>query len=431
MTDNTNTEPFMLGVFPPPLEDFVPERFETQVALLAGTLSTLVITEFLFPGESGLQLTAAATAIAGGWLYNRWNTRHHRGNVLFDKPYNFLPVAKQAAPDHANWQVTELLRQRTGIQELIVTEGRSEQYRILKIPNFDPKRIEAQLPAVSMKLGIDEQNLKWMQNFEPGVSAILAPLPPNEWQDVLFDDSVLVPGKLIASVGKGVNGEPIAWDHEIEPHGKVAGGTNSGKTVFIRNHMRSMRLSGLNPEIYILDPKEDLEDEPCDHFTSDLNTGADWLESICARGDARKARYKQAGCNNYFEYQRKVDSKERPIFVYMDEGADWLSKDLTEELEEGQHPRHKRIMESLKYIARKLRAAGVFLIFIIQHPKADLMDTHFRSQLGASVVFSVVDRKASEVALDQGGAETLPKFGAFYFKTSLSNAPILGRAAKQ
>lgn len=409
----------------------IPEAsaFKPKQNLATGTGFTLAAAaahySLLQGAGFGFSLVSAISTGAAFWLYNRHVTRDERDGYLLDKPYTSGDAMD--LDGKINFQLTELV-QGKGL-DTIVTETRSHQYRILIIPNDSPKKVRELMPAISMKLGVDQQNLRFVQNYQVGKSAILSPLEKADWKAVDFDENQLTAGKLIGYVGQAINGDHVTYDREVEPHVLIAGGTNSGKTEATRADIKSMQLSGLNPKIHIIDPKEDMADVESDFYTCEVDEAVILLESLFKKAEMRKAKYSEAGCKNFFEYQRKVDPTERPWFVYIDEAADLLTKDLTEELEKGEHAMNKRAFTVLYQISRKSRAAGLFLTIIIQHPKAETLPTEIRNNLGARIVLSVVDAPASRVALDQNGAETLPKFGAFLFKTSLSNAPILGRGS--
>ena len=411
----------------PDLSAFIPENALTIAGTPITTLATLYINDQLMDGNPNTAVLGVAGVLGALWLYGRLSSRELREGWILDKPWTSgIETTKPSSNTH--WEITQHFKV-AGIKS-IVTETRSAQYRILKIPNRTPKRIKDELPTLSMMLGIDEKELKFIQNYQKGISAVLAPFAnPNDWEAVDLNEDSLTKGKLIGYVGLSINGQHITYDRNIEPHLLIAGDTNSGKTEAIRADIQSMRLSGLNPKIYIIDPKEDMENEKSDFYTSDIKTAVSKLEQLSKIADKRKSKYSQAGCKNYFEYQRKVDANERPLMVYIDETADLLVKDLLEEKEEGEAALHERAFYILYYISRKNRAGGLFLTFGIQHPKATTLPTEIRNNLGAKLVLSMADETASKVALGKTGAETLPKFGAFMFKTSLTNAPIIGRGA--
>jgi hypothetical protein len=406
----------------PSINTFIPQTPLTQLGVVATTAASMHYA-YSFTNDGTIAGLATTASLFGVWLYGRYTSLGLRDGYLLEKP---IPKKIQSETN-ANWEMTNLFK-ANGF-DTVVYERHSEQYKVLLIKNDEPYKVEKMLSKVSMKLGIDQKELKFIQTYKKATSAILIPLVKDQWKPVKFDQSQLEQGKLIGYIGKSVSGDHIKYDRRVEPHLLIAGDTNSGKTEAMRVDIESMKQSGLNPQIIIIDPKEDMTDINCDFYTSDNELGVQKLESIAALAEVRKAKYSKASCKNYFEYQARIDPSETPIMIYIDEIADLLAPDLLEELEKGDHPIHKRAFAILFKISRKYRAAGIFLTLGIQHPKAEVLKTEIRNNLGARLVLSMADRKASEVAIDQGGAETLPKFGAFMFKTSLTNAPIVGRGA--
>lgn len=179
-------------------------------------------------------------------------------------------------------------------------------------------------------------------------SALLMKLPPNQWTNVIFDETALIKGKLISYIGKAIIGKPVTYDLEIHPHGMVTGDSNSGKTEAIRNHIHSMQLSGLNPQINIIDPKNDLFDVKCDFITTNIARAIARLEVLVSLGWARQAKYTKHGCKNYFDYQRKVDPNEQPIIICFDEITDALTKDPAEVLEKDEIPKERLTLWLIK-----------------------------------------------------------------------------------
>ena len=101
-------------------------------------------------------------------------------------------------------------------------------------------------------------------------------------------------------------------------------------------------------------------------------------------------------------------------------------EDLVEELEEGEHKRHKRALHALQLSTQKQRASGLFMRLGMQHPEAKTLPTRIRNNITARIVCAVEDHHASGVA-GVKGAENLPMEGGVIFK--YQNRTILGRTA--
>ncbi len=411
-----------IGIFPK-LEEFLPTSVFSQVGVVGVVGVSFVAADHVFQGDSVFVTVSTLLVLIAFWITGRYASLPQREGYFLDQPYQ----PKKRNYSGVNWLVTDHLKE-SGI-DAMATETRSAQYRIFQVKNKDPGQLKKQMPAISMIMGVDQREMMFIQNFKPMTSAIIAPLPDSEWKKVRLHKDSLEEGRLMGYIGKSLNGEHITYDRKMEPHMLIAGDTNSGKTEAIITDINSMKLSGLNPEIYIIDPKEDMKGIKCEFYTSDVAEGVDLLERLSKEADVRKAKYTDAGCKNYFEYQERVDSSERPLMVYIDETADLLVKDLLEKVEKGESRLHERAFSILYYISRKQRAAGIFLTLGLQHPKAETLPTEIRNNLSVRLVLSMADATASKVALGQTGAEFLPKFGAGMFKTSLFNAPVIVRGA--
>jgi len=411
----------------PEFSAFIPENLLTMTGVLVATTATLYISDQLSHGNPNSAVVSTAAVLGSLWLYGRLSSRDLRDGWILDKPWQSSKKTTQKV-SNANWEITQHFQSK-GIQG-VVTETRSEQYRILKINNLNPKKVKEQLPALSMILGMDQGRLQFIQVYKKQTSAILIPKEQTDWDDVPFTTKPLIKGRLMGYVGISIKGHHTTYDRRNDPHLLIAGRTNSGKTIAMKVDMESMRQSGLNPIIYIIDPKNDLTTELCDFYTDDIETGINKLERLLVLAKERKDRYTASGCANYFEYQAQIDKTERPILIYMDEATDMFEKNEGERVEKDEAPLHKRGFNVVHILVRKWRAAGIFITIGLQNPKTENLRSQIRNELGVRIILALADKNASRVAIDQSGAETLPLFGGFMFTDSLNNtAPIIGRGA--
>ncbi|MEB4591991.1 FtsK/SpoIIIE domain-containing protein [Candidatus Thiothrix sp. Deng01] len=401
----------MIGKFNP--AHFAPETLTGAVSIgLAASLG-------LFANAPA----TAATALTGMGLYKLWKlhrTRWLRDGYLFDSPYvenDILPDMLGLAPG-INELVTERLRMATGNDELTAFESASAQYRLLTVSNNDPQQIAKVLPRIASVLGIAPEELGFIPTAGKDKSIILAPLPREDWQAVPFDESALQPRKLMGYIGQDVLGKPVTYDRKDSPHMLISGTTGAGKTEAIRADMHSMRLSGLKPEIHIIDAKATLRREQCASFTADMREGLEMLGDINQRARERMQEIVAAGCDNWFQYRKKrPEACPAPIFIYIDEYPQFRALAGKEAVE-----------AVVGEILRVHRSAGVFLTIGIQKPKATEFPTEMRDMLDVRLAMRVPDSKASEVAIDTGGAEGLPGEGAFMFRAG-GSAIVRGRGA--
>lgn len=416
-----------IGIIPT-ADAFLPTDTNTQIAVLAGTVSSLLLLDYV--ATPAVAVAGTAALLAAGWIHHRWETRATRHGYVLDEPYTFVDSDTVAKPEgNANWEVTAFLQARGVVAgDAIVTESRSDQYRIIKMPNFAPKSLEAQMPALGMMLGIKEEEMLFIPMFEAGMSAVLVHLPPEQWTAVPFDHQQLKPGELVGYLGRGIRGNPITYHVRHAMHILFAGKSGSGKTEAMCNDMESMRRSSTPVEVYIVDPKNtaQLKRQQATWYTQDIEAGIQKLGSLMAVCDARMNKYSQAGCDDFFEYREKVDANEPALFFYIDEVAEFLMEDLTEELDKGEYKRRVRAKHALQLSIQKQRASGLFMRLGMQHPEAKTLDTMIRNNITARVVCSVEDHHASGVA-GVSGAEKLPMQGGVIFK--YQNRTVLGRTA--
>jgi hypothetical protein len=306
---------------------------------------------------------------------------------------------------NVNDLVTERIRKATGNKDLTAIESRSAQYRLFKISTDNPQELAKALPRVASVLGIAPEELGFIPTAGRDLSIILAPLPRSEWQAVSFDESPLKAGELVGYIGLDVLGNAITYNRKYAPHMLISGTTGAGKTEAIRADMHAMRLSGLTPEIYIIDAKGTLRRESCNQFTADMETGLEILTEINQRARERMQEIVKADCDNWFEYKKQCPAIcPNPILVYIDEYPQLraLNKDAVE--------------LALGELLRVHRSAGVFVTLGIQKPKADQLPTEMRDMLDVRLALRVPDKTASMVAIDDTGAEGLAGEGAFLFR---------------
>jgi DNA segregation ATPase FtsK/SpoIIIE-like protein len=281
-----------------------------------------------------------------------------------------------------------------------------------------------------MLLGIKENMLIWDQNHSAGVSAIITPIQNEaDWLPVPFQTTALTAGKLHSYIGESITGEAVVLDRGIYPHMLVSGMTGAGKTEAFCADIASMRASGLNPEIIIIDPKNtaQLKRQNPDFYTCDIDLGISKLESLFALAQERMDRYSAAGCDNYLEYQANVNKSERLIAVYIDELAAFLRKWIVKGIEKSSElPRHVRAFNILTTFLEQVRSSGVLLTAGVQTSKATNVPTDIRDNFGAKLIFASADDNAGRTA-GESEAAALPMQGGFILKTGRKTT--LGRGA--
>lgn len=416
-------------IFPGEMVDrdaFIPVSRVSQIS----ALTLAAVTGYLgydFNFTIGQGIAAISAALLAGWAIQRHYSRSARGGFFLDKP---RVIRKPKATVNFNQPLTDHFQKLPGFENCMVTQKRAPQHDIYIIPNLNPKKVRDEMTKISMLLNVNDKEMHFNQNWSAGHSAIYVPTAKSQWTNVKFDASELDPDKLQIFFGRSVKGDALIVDLEDDPFGLAAGITGGGKTNLVRNSLKSLPLSNINTTICIMDPKEDaqLKRESCDWYSADISACVSKLETLYEEGEKRQAKYSAANCDNFFEYQRKVDPAEEGIFVLAAELADFFEQDLTEQLEKDEHPLHKRARSIINRFIRKRRSSGIFLLCDIQDPKKDVIGGA-RDQFGYRISLVVTDSVASKVALGFTGAERLPPKGGMLFRTTEQKTPVLGRAA--
>ncbi|MED2752099.1 FtsK/SpoIIIE domain-containing protein [Bacillus thuringiensis] len=206
-------------------------------------------------------------------------------------------------------------------------------------------------------------------------------------------------------------------DFEKTPHMCVSGMTRFGKTVFLKNIMTSLILQQPDyVKLYVIDLKEGLEFSPyrdllqVEEVAENPMQAFDMLNRIREKMVEQVVRMK----DSYFTNIVDTPIKER-YFIIVDESANLCP---TQGL-----PKQKRDMlymcqEMLSEIARIGGALGFRLIFCTQYPTSDTLPRQIKQNSDAKIGFRLPTVVASQVAIDEGGLETLPSIaGRALFKT--------------
>lgn len=184
------------------------------------------------------------------------------------------------------------------------------------------------------------------------------------------------------------------------PHMLIGGQTGSGKSVFIRNIIMSLK----NCDVSVVDCKmidfADLDNQYC--------------EVIEERDDA------MAHINHLVKlmdrrYRQKVKNGKRKVLI-IDEYADLimgLDKDEKKEFE-----------QSLCRLLQKARAANINVIIATQRPSADIVSPIIKANCPVKACLRVATAKNSEIVLDESGGEKLLGKGDMLYLGSGKIKPV-------
>ncbi len=420
------------------LDQFCPDtHLQTAVSatLFGGT-------GFLFGlgGATPLVSFGAATASLGAaWLLRQAATSWKRDNCLLASDLAEIATAQQQ-PENINDDVTNRLRYVTGNQALTAFESRSAQYKLLIIPNDDPREIAKALPRIASVLGVAPELMEFIPTAGKDNSVIIAPLLEDDWLNVAFRHDQLEAGALKSYLGDDVFGRAVTYKRSSAPHFLVSGTTGSGKTLTIRNDMYSVATSRPDAVIYAIDYKGGIN-KHCTRFTDDMGKGLDMLNDMIQLARSNWKTVKESGLDNWFEYDAKYPGKLAPLFIYIDEFIQFQTvadaiidaryqedKAAARELKDKAPPKPLYTLDLIGELVRVYRAGGCFVTIGTQKPSAELLPTEFRDMFDAKCAHRVPDSAASRVAIDQNGAETLPEKGGFLFQVG-SRPLARGRSA--
>ncbi|WP_350344599.1 DNA translocase FtsK [Proteinivorax tanatarense] len=203
------------------------------------------------------------------------------------------------------------------------------------------------------------------------------------------------------------------------PHLLVGGTTGSGKSVSLNSIILGVMClySPQQVQFVFIDPKqvEFTHYENKQHTSRVITDIEEAVQALDELVDEMEKRYKEFAkeyVSNIDEYVELTDNNLPHLVIVFDEFADFMNQN--KELA-------KRVENSIMRLGQKARAAGIHLIICTQHPKADVINTNIRNNLGARLALRTADSVASHVILDQDGAERLAGKGDFLAKVSYGN----------
>ncbi|MGI4199065.1 FtsK/SpoIIIE domain-containing protein, partial [Klebsiella pneumoniae] len=221
----------------------------------------------------------------------------------------------------------------------------------------------------------------------------------------------------VAPIGKRFDG--LVW-HNFDhvPHMTVAGTTRFGKTVFLKVLMTYLiEHHPDDVELYLIDLKGGLEFGPYERLkqvkkvASNAQEGAMLLTEVHERMERMYKYFRHNGWTNVID-----TPEQKRIFIIIDEAAQlapekWMTKDQKELLGMCQY--------FLGEITRLGGALGFREVFCTQYPTSDTLPRSVKQNSDAKVSFRLPSGYASQVAIDDYGAEELPSNikGRALFKT--------------
>lgn len=238
--------------------------------------------------------------------------------------------------------------------------------------------------------------------------------------------------KLLVTLGKSIDNNPVWCEINKTPHLLVAGSTGSGKSVCINSIIISilMRAKPDEVKLVLVDPKkvELSMYNGIPHLLAPVVTDPKKaniaLKKIVVEMERRYDAFSESGTKNIAGYNTYIDKKNETlpegeklrkipyIVVIIDELADLMLVAA------------KEVEDSIMRITQMARAAGIHLIVATQRPSTDVITGVVKANIPSRISFAVSSSIDSRTILDMTGAEKLLGKGDMLFLPQGENTPI-------
>jgi DNA segregation ATPase FtsK/SpoIIIE-like protein len=233
---------------------------------------------------------------------------------------------------------------------------------------------------------------------------------------LLFDYSITDINDLPLHVGVDPAGKSFRLDMGDDrlPHVLVAGGTGSGKTIFLYSVVLSLTAahSDKTLELVIIDPKQtdfakfsSLPHLRNSEVITDASAGVTLLRSIADVDMTERSRLLQEARHRDIKAYNLAFPKApiRPLVVVIDEYGD-----LVAVLPKKEREQFDLVISRL---AARGRNVGIHLVVATQRPTADVITGNIKANMSCRISFSLPSSRDSQVILDEPGAERLLRKG--------------------
>lgn len=214
---------------------------------------------------------------------------------------------------------------------------------------------------------------------------------------------------LKVALGEDIDGTNIFVDIAKMPHGLIAGGTGSGKSVcvntilvslLLKNKPEDLKLILIDPKMVELTPYNDLPHLITPVITDPkmAATALNWVVNEMESRYQKFAQTRSRDLKSFNDNVRKgfVDEAKMPlIVVVIDELADLMMAAAHD------------VEDAIQRITQKARAAGIHLLVATQRPTVDVIRGTIKSNIPTRIAFKVSSFTDSTTILDGAGAEQL------------------------
>lgn len=225
-------------------------------------------------------------------------------------------------------------------------------------------------------------------------------------------------GSELIPIGTDDEQEIIYWDVTKDPSTIMGGVPGCGKSSLL-NMMIIYLLETHEAELYLIDLKGGIEFGPyegCGYVKgyAEEEAGAKkQINSFFNNMEERLKVIRAAGCKNYEQYlEKNPDTDLKRQFLFIDEFADLMTKENVQMNEDkfGKTPSYGiDVLDVIKKIGRKGRAAGCHLVLASQRMTADSFPPTLKACISCIIGFKTANAANSELIIDHKGLERLDK----------------------
>lgn len=292
------------------------------------------------------------------------------------------------------------------------------RYKIRLAPGEDAARLRRQAQNIARQL---EASSVPIMGFLPGTNYEYLDLARPDRQIVSLEPLLkAITLRDINDLPLFIGVDPAGNSHRLDlgddrlPHILVAGGTGSGKTIFLYTAVLSLvsAHAAKSLELVVIDPKQTdftifgkLPHLRNSEVISDADNGVRIVRSIAEHDMLERSELLQkAKCRDIKSYNLANPKKViRPLVVVIDEYADLVSVLSKREKDE-----FERVISRLTARGRNV---GIHMIIATQRPTADVVTGNIKANMACRISFSLPSSRDSQVILDDPGAERLLRNG--------------------
>lgn len=292
------------------------------------------------------------------------------------------------------------------------------RYKIQLAPGEQGEKLRRQAENIARQLSAESipvvdrlpgTNLMYLDMARPDRQTVLL-------DQLLFDHNITTVNELPLHVGMDPAGKTLRLDlgDDRLPHILVAGGTGSGKTIFLYSVVLSLIAahSERTLELAVIDPKQTdfakfgvLPHLRNGRVVTDASEGVQLLRSIADVDMLERSRLLQESRHRDIKAYNLANPSSviRPLVVIIDEYAD-----LVAVLPKKEREQFDLVVSRL---AARGRNVGIHLIIATQRPTADVITGNIKANMPCRISFSLPSGRDSQVILDEPGAERLLRKG--------------------